>query len=283
MFRLSNGGANVSAEVQRWQYFLRTQGIDQVGRIDARFGNNTELGTRIFQMQVGIPANGRVDEKTLEAAAGLGYRILDDDYYAQRASSSWPEKPAGLSAPSHERRNQLFDCFKFLQRSPRPDLEAIVIKGNCRGNVSEWEREYIINMQDNRFGFAVGYGGSIRCHRAAGPLIKALLDEWERESLLHLVLDYQGCFVPRYKRRRAPGRGSHPTRESKDVPELSNHAFGSAFDISTVWNELDAMPAICGERGSVRELVASANRLGFFWGGHYTSPKDGMHFEIIDI
>jgi len=30
----------------------------------------------------------------------------------------------------------------------------------------------------------------------------------------------------------------------------------------------------------VRELVASANELGFFWGGHFSQPKDGMHFEF---
>ena len=40
------------------------------------------------------------------------------------------------------------------------------------------------------------------------------------------------------------------------------------------------MPAICGRRGSVRELVEAANSLGIYWGGHFSTTKDGMHFEI---
>jgi hypothetical protein len=40
------------------------------------------------------------------------------------------------------------------------------------------------------------------------------------------------------------------------------------------------VPALVGQRGSLRELVPAANRLGFFWGGHYANRKDGMHFEV---
>jgi hypothetical protein len=45
-----------------------------------------------------------------------------------------------------------------------------------------------------------------------------------------------------------------------------------------IWNH-PKVPAFCGRRGSIRELVASANALGVFWGGHF-STQDGMHFEI---
>ena len=34
---------------------------------------------------------------------------------------------------------------------------------------------------------------------------------------------------------------------------------------------------------TVGELVAAANELGFFWGGHFGAPKDGMHFEFADF
>jgi hypothetical protein len=69
-------------------------------------------------------------------------------------------------------------------------------------------------------------------------------------------------------------------RGSKTV--LSNHAFGTAFDINVNWNRLGTIPALVGQKGSVRELVQIANNNGFYWGGHFTR-KDGMHFEIAKI
>jgi hypothetical protein len=61
---------------------------------------------------------------------------------------------------------------------------------------------------------------------------------------------------------------------------LSNHAFGTAFDINADQNSLGARPALVGQRGSTRELVPLANKWGFYWGGHFGSRPDGMHFEI---
>jgi hypothetical protein len=63
------------------------------------------------------------------------------------------------------------------------------------------------------------------------------------------------------------------------VSALSNHSFGSAFDIDAVDNGFGSVPALCGRRGATRELVASANALGVYWGGHF-GRQDGMHFEI---
>lgn len=57
-FLLSRGGKNVTAEVQRWQYFLRRQGIDQVGKIDGDFGQLTEMGTKFFQVKSGLSPPG---------------------------------------------------------------------------------------------------------------------------------------------------------------------------------------------------------------------------------
>ena len=237
-------------------------------------------------MQNGLTAHGRVGAKTLQAAASKGYRILPANYYQLRSSQNWPPKPSNLSSPSNAWRNKKFTCFEFLQkpRPPRHDKEAIIIKGSCNGQSSDWEDDFVVNYFDDRFQFASGYRGYFKCHRLAAPKLKALLDEWENESLLHLVLNYAGCFVPRYKRGRAP----HPTkghgkRKSSQTSALSNHSFGSAIDISTHWNGWKQQPAICGEKGSVRELVEVANKKGFYWGGHYNTTKDGMHFELSKI
>jgi hypothetical protein len=61
---------------------------------------------------------------------------------------------------------------------------------------------------------------------------------------------------------------------------LSNHAFGTAFDINADQNPLGHQPALPGEPGCVFELVPIAHKFGFYWGGHFKDRRDGMHFEI---
>jgi hypothetical protein len=68
-------------------------------------------------------------------------------------------------------------------------------------------------------------------------------------------------------------RGSHSV--------LSNHAYGTAFDINAPWNALGVRPALVGKPGSVRELVPLAAEHGFAWGGHFRTRPDGMHFELV--
>lgn len=281
-FQLTRGGANVPAEVQRWQYFLRRQGIPQVGAIDADFGLNTETGTKFFQVQHGVSATGKVTAATLAAAAEVGYTVVPDDYYTKRAGAGFPLKPANPSSPTNATRNKDFTCFQFMQRprAKRPDAEAIVQTGSCDGAEPDWVAAHIVNVDIPQLRHARGSSGRVRCHALAAPMLVALFKQWEKDDLLHLIISYEGCFVPRYKRDQAPpGTAGHGQKRSADVKELSNHSFGSAFDINFTDNQLGKVPAFCGQRGSLRELIASANRLGVFWGGHF-GKQDGMHFEI---
>src|SRR5262245_34941393 len=112
-FPLSRGGANVPAEVQRWQYFLLKRGFPQVGAIDADFGAKTEMATRFFQTQQNLTVSGAVDQATLDVAAQLGYAIVPNNYYKMRNKPSWPPRPPGLESPSNTWRNGHFTCFKF--------------------------------------------------------------------------------------------------------------------------------------------------------------------------
>ncbi len=81
-------------------------------------------------------------------------------------------------------------------------------------------------------------------------------------------MTYDGAFNPRLIRGSATN--------------LSCHAWGIAIDINVPWNGLGIVPSLKGQKGSVRELVKIANRLGFYWGGHF-GRKDGMHFEIAKL
>jgi hypothetical protein len=284
-FKLSRGGPNVIAEVQRWQYFLHRIDIGQVGLIDGDFGIKTETATKFFQVQSGLTANGKVNEQTLEKAQELGYTILPDNYYTDRAGTDFPAAPGNLTSPSNASRNATFTCFKFIQRprAQRPDKEAIVIKGSCDGSLADWTAAKIVQIPVPQLRFAKGFNGTVRCHKLAAPMVTKLFEAWENADLLHLIMSYEGCFVPRYKRDQAPpGTGGHGEKKSSAVIELSNHSFGSAFDINFPDNMLGSVPAQCGRRGSTRELVKAANDLGWFWGGHF-SKQDGMHFEISKV
>ena len=269
-FTLSRSGpGNVPAEVQRWQYFLRRQRIPQIGNIDGQFGIKTEGATKIFQLGAGVAVSGKVDVRTLEKASEHGYTIVPDDHYELRAGTDFPPRPSDISSPSNATRNRDFTCFKFLQRplSQRPDAEAIVIKGSCNGQHPDRENDHVIEFDMPQLTFARGYNGSFRCHVKAAPLFRALFQKWEQDDLLHLIGSFEGCFVPRYKRNQAPaGRSGHGEKKSSDVDALSNHSFGLAFDINFIDNMLGTEPAVCGHRGSVRELVSAANSLGIFWG-----------------
>jgi Putative peptidoglycan binding domain/D-alanyl-D-alanine carboxypeptidase len=281
-FRLSRGGKNVPAEVQRWQYFLQKKGFTQVGKIDGDFGEKTEKATKFFQVDKQLAATGKLDKATLEAARVSGYTVLADNYYRDRSSPEWPKKPEGAASPTNAWRNRQFKCFKFTQlaRQFRPHAESIVIGGSCDNKIEDWVKEYIVDIEVKQLRFALGYRGYVRCHRFAAEFIAALFEAWEKADLLHLLVVYEGCFVPRYKRKQSPGDEPQPERRSVDVDQLSNHSFGSAMDLNYEQNQFPAQPALCGEFGSTRELVAVAWALGFYWGGFF---KDGNHFELARI
>ncbi|SDD04610.1 M15 family metallopeptidase [Belnapia rosea] len=282
-FLLARGAKNVVTEVQRWQYFLRRQGLDQVGAIDGDFGMNTEVATKFFQVKAGLSPSGKLDDKTLTRAQAMGYSVLPDDHYQKLAAKGGPAKPGGLQSPSDKIREKDFGCFKFTQLplAQRPRAEAIVIKGSCAGSAADWIAENIVTFDMPQLRFAVGYHGKFRCHEAAEPVFRKVFAAWEGADLLHLIISYAGCFEPRYKFGKAPpGASGHGSKSSKDVSDLSNHSFGSAFDINATQNWIGDTPADWGAKGCVRELVAIANKHNIYWGGHFTQPLDGMHFEI---
>lgn len=285
-FLSKRGGNNIAAEVQRWQYFLRRQGIIQAGRIDGQFGLKTETATKFFQVSQGIAqVSGELDTITLSAAKQLGYTARPDDYYDDKRTTSYPRRPKNLRSPTNGDRNNGLGCFLFKQLplEHRSDKDEIVILGSCDKSISDWRKENIVEVDINKPVFAAGFDGKVTCHRVVAPRIRNLFDRWFELDLLHLIIEYSGSFSPRYKRGQSPGKGGHGEKRSDQVNELSNHAFASAFDINVEDNPFKATPSLCPARGSVRELVQPANDLGFYWGGHFGSPKDGMHFEFADF
>ena len=174
-----------------------------------------------------------------------------------------PSDSTAMHAPlGREERERTFGGPFKWKRKPEPgNAENIVIAG-------DWEAENIVTVEIPQLRQVPGNFSRMRWNKRAVEQLKGLWAAWDKAGLLPLVLSYEGSFVPRLI------RGS--------TSSLSNHAYGSAFDINYFWNQLGKTPAKRGTRGSVWELIPLAHEFGFFSGVHFTR-LDGMHFEVCAI
>jgi hypothetical protein len=237
--------------VERWQEFLLGQGFDPEGT-DGVFGDDTEAATLAFQRAAGVPASGIVDAATLAAARARGAAPEAAD-----AGDDFPPRPPFPPLLGNDARAALFGRFAFVAAPLPGNKENIRITDG-------WEQAEIVTVSLPQLRPLTGRD-TVRFHRKAAGQMRALWADWERAGLLKHVTSWGGTFVPRFI------RGSTTT--------LSNHAFGTAFDINMKENALGAVPAMRGQPGCVRDLVAAAHASGFYWGGHF-KRRDGMHFEI---
>ena len=271
----------VGTDVTSWQNFLTTRGYS-LGRVDGDFGQRTHNATVAFQRRNNLEPDGIVGRRTREAAQRAGFVVPAADPRASRptggdgvgtggggqaevGSTTWPPRPANLPAPSLSRAQRLFGAFSYVHAPTASDKRTIRITDG-------WDTRNIITVHIPQLVGVNVYGtpsrGNIRVHRLAANQIKRLFKAWEDAKLTHLIKSYSGAFTPRFI-------GGTRT--------LSNHAFGAAFDINEAWNGQPRTPTGYGRTGSVRELVPIANDLGFYWGGHYRSRPDGMHFEVVEL
>jgi len=284
-FMLARGQPNVTTEVQRWQFFLHRRGIGEVGALDGQFGQATERATTVFQRMHLLQESGKLDAATLSTAQQAGYTVVADDHYDKLAATKeFPQRPKKLSSPSHDLRNEKLGCYVFLQPpfDQRGDKDGILVFGTCDKASDDWERENIVRVPIPELaGHPAAPKSTPRFHRLAATSVQKLFSEWAKRDLLHLIISWEGSYVARYKRtEQGSDPQGHDRKLSKDVPGLSNHAFGTAFDINATWNGFGEKPAPLKSKGCVMELVEIANKHGFFWGGHFNTTKDGMHFEL---
>jgi hypothetical protein len=169
---------------------------------------------------------------------------------------TYPPKPT-FRTPDQLTRVAMFGAFRYQPTG----------NGNIR-ILGSWAAENIVRITVPQLAGIEGCNesGTIYFHKKGIEQLEGFFDEVERRGLKDKILTWAGSFVPRFI------RGSNRT--------LSNHAWGTAFDINAAWNPLGKQPAPQGAKGSVTELVSIANEFGFYWGGHYNSRLDGMHFEL---
>lgn len=257
--RLGDTGPDVTL----WENFLLGQGYYWT-EVDGVFDEDLKQSTIDFQRGYNLKADGSVGPLTYGVALSLGFPGVQDSSEGED-SPNWPPKPsfAPLSAVERER---LFGKFAFKPAGVPGNAEAIVITdGWASKNIAQVSIPQLKGIMGSPVSHTVPF------HTKAAAQLGALWAAWEAAGLLPLVKTYAGSWVPRFV------RGSRTY--------LSNHAWGTAFDINATWNGLGAVPALVGKTGSVRQLVQLANEHGFYWGGHWGYPggsgrPDGMHFEV---
>lgn len=263
----------IGADVARLQTLLNEKSNAGL-TVDGVFGGGTFAAIKSFEQQHGLAVTGKCAGATLKKARDLGFAAVEFDVNAGNSGTAFPRRPAPgvLQQPTAAITASLFGTFPFAH-DPKPgNPENIRI-------LNDWAARNIVTVTVPQLvgipiqlgqGHAVLSKGKVNCHKLAKVKVLKLFKAWDEAGLTNRILTWDGGFNARLKRGR---RVAVPAN-------LSNHSFGATFDINAGLNPMGHTPALMGGRGCVRELVGVANGLGFFWGGHFGQPPDGMHFEI---
>lgn len=246
------------APVRNWQTFLRGQGFSL--SVTSVFDTATIEATRAFQKKNHVRVDGTVGSLTFAKAGTLGFELVD----ASLEFSDYPQLPSFPPILGNAKRQQLFGPLEHVPAPTKNNPEAIRI-------TNKWEENLVRVVIPQLIGIkGASKDGSVRVHRLAVNQMLAVWKAFDEAGLLKRVITFDGLYNPRYIRGGAAGR------------VLSNHAFATAFDINAAYNALGSQPAHAGSQGCVFDLVPTAHRFGFYWGGHF-KRRDGMHFEIAEI
>jgi len=258
-FTVIKKGSN-SNLVGDWQAFLRGEKL-YLGAIDNDFGNATDVATKKFQKKHGLLDDGIVGNNTYRKAISLGF-FQNQVVTSVTSNTNVPPKPKFSPIIGNSNREKLFGKIEFTPKPTKTNPEGIII-------TNDFESKNIIRVNLPALSKATnGKFTAMRWHKECEYQLVKMFERFEKEKLHTHILSYAGAFFPRFI------RGSRT--------QLSNHSWGTAFDINVAQNGLNKVPAMIGQKGSVRELVPIANEHGFYWGGHFTR-MDGMHFEIARI
>jgi len=179
------------------------------------------------------------------------------------SDSDYPQKPNFQNLNSASERNKLFGTLKYKPWFGKGDITI----------TNNWDKEhleevYISQLKGIKDSNGLPFDGNTKINKNILDQYKMLWHAWEKEGLLPLILTWDGGYVKRKI------KGSYFV--------LSNHAYGTAFDINARENYLNEIPAKNGKKGNLYKLVPIANEHGFYWGGHF-SRLDGMHFEVARV
>ena len=216
------------------QVLLATLGFYE-GAVDGRFGPMTDAAVRSYQKHVGFVVDGIVGPKTRSALFGIS------------------DPPS--SALSGYERERVFGKFAFVPHpAPNRSGHPIEILGN-------WESENIVVVNVPQLIGVTGFpkSGNVRMHRLMRDAFLGFIADAERDGSLKLLKTWDGLYYPRYV------RGSRTS--------LSNHSWGTAFDVNAGTNPLGR------KSDELADFAQTGYKYGFFWGNAFSNRPDPMHFE----
>jgi hypothetical protein len=111
--------------------------------------------------------------------------------------------------------------------------------------------------------------GTMKFHKRIAPQFEAFFKAGAAKGLAGHIINNAGTFVAR--------------TITKNAARLSNHALGTAIDLSSEQNGYGAPPAARGAKGSLCEFADFCTDFGLYWGGWYSRSKDAMHFEAVKV
>ncbi|MGG5576262.1 M15 family metallopeptidase [Myroides sp. C15-4] len=240
--------------IVQWKQFLQQMGHSNFP-IDDQYDVSMELAIKAYQEQKKIVVDGHIGNATWLAA------YQDGMLFTEEQRRAFPLPPNFRPYTSNKERFETFGMLEFTVSPVPNNPENIVI-------LNDYETQHIVSVVIPQLQAAFPKQHSMRFHRKGVAQLLQFFEAIEQGGFLEQLLSYGGSYHPRLV------RGSK-TR-------LSNHAFGTAFDINMTWNQFHQEPALLGAQGSVREIVPLAHTFGFYWGGHFKNP-DGMHFELVKI
>jgi hypothetical protein len=245
-------------DVELWQAFLVSQ-QHPIG-VDGNFGKNTFDATEAFQAENNLQVDGTVWHFTVGRAIELGFQPPEDSQPG-KSGPDWPPPPDFKPIITNAQSQAVFGKYEYVAAPVPGNKEHIrIIDDWVEQNIEMVTLPQLIGVK------GAPHDGRIQFHTKAAKQLVAMWQAWADANLSDRILTWAGSFEPRFV------RGS--------TTVLSNHAFGSAFDINAEWNVRLTQPALLGEKGCVRELVEIANDHGFYWGGHFRTKPDGMHFDV---
>lgn len=174
---------------------------------------------------------------------------------------------------SHAERVALFGDVPFKAAPKDANPEFVTVPSN-------WSISHMREVMVPQLA-RLGVRHSVTFHYKVGKQAAALWAAWEAAGLLDVVESWNGSWATRFKRQNGTVEERKAKAKTLTAADLSNHAWGTAFDINA------AVYPLGTSRESVRsaymELVPIAEQFGFAWGGNFHGRPDPMHWECYKV
>lgn len=242
------------------------------GSTDGHIDDATKEAIKAFQ--TGVMKLKKADGR-IRPGGQTWSKLLKEAGAIDTNPTGYPKRPDNVNQLGANGRDALFSTFIIKDEK---DANYPGYKDNPGVGPKEKDNIKILGKWESRNIQAVeipqlkalGLPHKKSFHKLAIPQLLGLWQAWEDDGLLDRIVSFDGAWNPRYMRKAL-----HIEKN------LSNHCWGTAFDINAATNHLGTTPAVSWEPGCVFELVPLAVRWGFFWGGWFGGARDdGMHFEV---